>query len=80
MRLLRKLLKIENIDNIKILKEFKRHPPKQEKIDLRRTFYKLFGKYAVPVILDNENYLIDGYTTYLIAKENNKKYIKVIRI
>lgn len=46
---------------------------------VRRLVYRATKKLFAQIVLDNENFLIDGYTSYLIAKENNKKYVKVVR-
>ena len=75
-----KLIGRENINNIKIAKEFKNNKPKSEKMTYKWNFYQLYGKFEQPIVLDKNNYLIDGYTTYLIAKQLGKKYIKVKRV
>lgn len=75
-----KLIGIENINNIKIAEEFKKNMPKSEKMIYKWNFYQLYGKFEQPIILDKNNYLIDGYTTYLMAKQLGKKYIKVKRV
>ena len=31
------------------------------------------------IVLNNNNYLLDGYTTYLLAKEMKFDYITVLR-
>lgn len=75
-----RLFKYENIDNIKILKEFKEHPPRKSKMLERQFFYFISGKLLALIVVDKDNYLRDGYTSYLIAKENNIKYVRVVRI
>lgn len=75
-----KLIGIENINNIKIAEEFKKNKPKSEKMIYKWNFYQFYGKFEQPIVLDKNNYLIDGYTTYLIAKQLGKKYIKVKRV
>ena len=80
MEKIMKLLGYENINNIKIKKAFERNLPKINKMSEKLTYYIKNNKYEQPIVLDNENWLIDGYTTYLIAKYTNEKYVKVRRI
>ena len=68
---------IVKIDNIKILKVFK--TPKQEKINSRRKYYKKYKYFRSMIVLNKNNYLLDGYTTYLLAKEAGFDYITVLR-
>lgn len=68
---------IVKIDNIKILKVFKR--PNKEKINKRREYYLDHKYFRSMIVLNNNNYLLDGYTTYLLAKEMKFDYITVLR-
>ena len=68
---------IVKIDNIKILKVFK--TPNQEKINSRRKYYKKYKYFRSMIVLNKNNYLLDGYTTYLLAKEMKFDYITVLR-
>ena len=68
---------IVKIDNIKILKVFK--TPKHEKINSRRKYYKKYKYFRSMIVLNKNNYLLDGYTTYLLAKEAGFDYITVLR-
>lgn len=74
-----KLLGYENINNIKIKKEFESTPPKCIKLMLKQLYYMRYHKFEQTIILDSDNWLIDGYTTYLIVKNIGKKYVKVRR-
>lgn len=79
-RILR-LFGYENIENIYIKEEFKKHLPRYEKMHDRRLYYHWKKKFFVPIVVDSlTNLLEDGYTSYLIAKENNIKYVKVVRV
>lgn len=75
---IRKLLGYENIDNIKIPNKFK--SPNDLKMQIKREYYNKYKKFQSKVILNKNSKLLDGYTTYLIAREKNIKYIKVTRI
>lgn len=68
---------IVKIDNIKIPRVFKK--PNQEKFDSRREYYIKHKYFRSMIVLNKNNYLLDGYTTYLLAKEMNFDYITVLR-
>ncbi|MCI8641006.1 MAG: hypothetical protein HFJ59_03945 [Clostridia bacterium] len=59
-----------DIQDIKVPKYFTKPNPKKlkEKFD----YYKQHKRFKVPIIIDNDYTLIDGYTSYLIAKNYNK--------
>ena len=57
------------LSKIKITKEFKKHKPKKQKMAEKDSYFIL------NIILDKNNVLLDGYTTYLLAKEYKKKII-----
>lgn len=46
----------------------------------REIYYLRFNKLPVPIVIDKHNELVDGYTSYLIAKEYGKKIVKVKRV
>lgn len=75
-----RLLGYEYIDNIKITCSFKRTPPRKSKMRVKRQYYKEHGKYQSKIVLDKQNRLVDGYTTYLLEKERDRKIVKVKRI
>ena len=68
---------IVNIKNIKIPQSFKK--PKKSKIQRRREYFKKYGYFRSTIILNNKNSLLDGYTTYLLAKEAGFSYITILR-
>lgn len=74
------LLGKENINNIKIPKEFKEHLPTAHKMAFKRAYYIINNKFEQPIVLDKNNVLVDGYTTYLIEKERGTKYVQVERL
>lgn len=55
------------IDNIKIFPCFMAHPPKPEKMEHKDRYYQEHGSFESGIILDGSGYLIDGYTSYLLA-------------
>ena len=70
---------IKRLKNIKIKESFIEHPPKKAKMNYKISYYLITGKFEQPIIIDKNGYLIDGYTTYLICKRKNKKFVRVIR-
>lgn len=81
--MLSKILRLfgkEKLSNIKILKEFEEHPPRLEKMVAKWIYYWDNDDFSQPIVLNKNNYLVDGYTTYIIAKILKKKYMPVVRI
>ena len=56
------------IDNIKIFPTFQENPPKPEKLERKILYYTRTGKFESEIIIDKSGQLIDGYTSYLIAR------------
>ena len=80
-----RLFGYENIKNIHIYSDYQEHPPRKVKMAERTLFFMETGKLKVPIVITKHWlygnwYLRDGYTSYLIAKENNIKYVKVVRV
>lgn len=75
-----KLLGKEKLSNIKIQEGFKKHPPRLGKMVIKWIFYTKYGMFSQPIVVNKNNVLIDGYTTYIMAKALNKKYMKVKRV
>lgn len=73
-----KLFGYENIKNIKIQKEYTL--PRVKKLLCKATFYQTTGQFLDKVIVNDENILLDGYTTYILNKWLENKYIKVVKI
>ena len=68
---------IVKIANIKIPSYFKK--PSCWKLEQRRRYYQTYRYFRDMIILDEYGYLIDGYTTYLLAKEMGFDYITILR-
>ena len=56
------------IDDIKIFPCFSTHPPKLEKMERKEQYFRETGCLQSEIILDGAGNLIDGYTSYLLAK------------
>lgn len=65
---------IIDLNNIKIPKKFTK--PRKEKLNSRIQYYNKNKCFEVPIIIDPSNMLIDGYTSYLIAKKYNMKTVQ----
>ncbi len=61
-------------DLIKIPKHFTK--PGKKKLNKRIEFYNKNKYFEVPIIIDSSNTLVDGYTSYLIAKKYNLKTVQ----
>lgn len=61
-------------DLIKIPKHFTK--PGKKKLNKRIEFYNKNKYFAAPIIIDPSNTLVDGYTSYLIAKKYNLKTVQ----
>jgi hypothetical protein len=59
-----------------ILKEFQK--PRTEKMNERIEYFKKNQNFETQIVVDKDNNLIDGYTTYLIAKKYGINFINVI--
>ena len=65
---------IIDLNNIKIPEKFTK--PRKEKLNSRIQYYNKNKCFEVPIIIDPNNMLIDGYTSYLIAKKYNMKTVQ----
>lgn len=82
LQLLEKLSKrpkIEEIDinSIKTPEYFKK--PNEKKFNERLQYVKENNTFKAPIIIDKDNYLKDGYTSYLIAKKLGFVKIAVVK-
>lgn len=78
-KFIKKLLEVEwkiiNIKNIKIPEHFSK--PHKNKMKERWNYIRENKKFKVPIVVDSNNNLKDGYTSYLIAKELKLKEVEV---
>lgn len=57
------------ISEIKIPNSYLQSTPKRKKIDEAIEYYKLNGRFDRPIVINNENILVDNYARYIAALE-----------
>ena len=65
------------ISNIHIFPCFQETPPDPVKLQKKEQYYNTTGLLQSQIILDGNNYLIDGFTSYLLAIKNGIEYLPV---
>lgn len=65
------------IEDIKIYPCFQETPPGERKMEMNEQYFIKTGILKSEIILDSDNYLIDGYTSYLLAKQQGIDYVPV---
>ena len=66
-----------NVSDIIISPNFARSHPRQEKMIRKRNYFYENNQFESKIKLNKDFLLLDGYTSYLIAKEVGKKYVDV---
>ncbi|MDE6220308.1 MAG: hypothetical protein K2G51_07785, partial [Lachnospiraceae bacterium] len=64
-------------DAIKIYPCFAAHSPKAERMEQKEQYFEETGSLQSQIILDGNGYLIDGFTSYLLAKEHGIQVVPV---
>ena len=64
------------VSDISIPEEFKATKPRFEKMIQKRKFYRKNNRFESKIVLNKDFLLIDGYTSYIIAKENDMKHVE----
>ena len=64
------------VSDIIIPEEFKATKPRFKKMIQKREFYRNNDRLESKIVLNKDFLLIDGYTSYIIAKENGMKYVE----
>lgn len=72
------ILRNLKLEDIKIKEDFKRTPPNNYKMKEKWNYYRKTGSLESDIVIDENGYLIDGYTSYLIAKADSIKKLDVI--
>lgn len=67
------------LSDIIINKSFTETTPKEEKMIECREFWRYEGKQDRPIVLNQDNVLIDGYVMYLVLMEHDEEYVDVVR-
>jgi hypothetical protein len=65
------------IDKIKIFPCFEAHAPLEKKLECKDRYYQEHGEFESQIVLDAAGNLIDGYTTYLLAKKYGLEHVPV---
>lgn len=69
--------KMMKIDDIKIYPCFAAQEPKPEKMQEKEKYFEETGALQSQIILDGNGYLIDGFTSYLLAKKYGIRTVPV---
>ena len=69
----------KNINKIKVPSEFIENPPKPEKVIAKTAKFFEAGEIE-KIYIDDEFNLLDGYCSYLIAKEVGTHFVKIKQI
>ena len=64
------------VSDIIIPEEFKATKPRFEKMMHKREYFRRNDRFESKIVLSRDFILIDGYTSYLLAKENGMKYVE----
>lgn len=65
------------LSDITIPRNYKAHPPGRLKMTRKRAFYRNTGEFESEIILHKNFELLDGYTSYILAKENGLTKVPV---
>lgn len=72
--------RIMKLKDIKISKDFKKHPPQGIKMKEKWEHYRKTGNLMEEIIINQDEVLVDGYTSYLIAEADGIKKVNVTKI
>lgn len=66
-----------NIDDIKIYPCFHEHLPKPEKMEQKEQYFAETGVLQSEIVIDSNGFLLDGFTSFLIAEKHGIECIPV---
>lgn len=66
------------LKEIKIPYEFEQHKPNQIKMQRKWDYYRLNNELQSQIVINRDFVLVDGYTSYLIAKAEGIRKVDVI--
>lgn len=72
-----KMIESFPVKDIVISEDFKHTDPAAWKIKRKVDYYEQYGELPEDIIINSENVLIDGYTTYLTARMYDLEYVPV---
>lgn len=64
------------VSDIIVPTEFMESPPRFKKMMHKREYFRRNDKFESKIVLNKDFLLIDGYTSYLLAKENGMKHVE----
>ena len=64
------------VSDIVIPVEFKESQPRFKKMMHKREYFRRNDRFESKIVLSRDFLLIDGYTSYLLAKENDMKHVE----
>lgn len=67
------------LSKIKIKESFQNTPPDDWNMKFKWRYYRQNGKFYSPIVVNGKGYLVDGYTSYLIAKAEGLKEVEVVK-
>ena len=56
--------------------QYKESPPRFKKMMHKREYFRRNDRFESKIVLSRDFLLIDGYTSYLLAKENGMKHVE----
>lgn len=68
------------LSDIDIYPCFEKHPPKKKKMKRKKQYFEKTGEFQSDIVIDfigDNFYLIDGYTTFLLAEQNSMEFVPV---
>ena len=66
-----------DLKDIDIPIDFLRHHPRHEKMEQKWKYYRQTGEFESPILLNRDFELLNGYTSYIIAKTENLHKVPV---
>lgn len=66
------------LSDIKIKESFVKTQPKEEKIKVCRAYWNQYRKQDRDIVIDKNNFLVDGYIQYLVLKEQGVADVEVL--
>ena len=65
------------LKDIQIYPCYEERPPKPEKMERKEKYFEKAGRFQSEIVLDKDGYLINGYTSYLLARRRGMRRVPV---